>query len=71
MRLAIVSLLISFLLQYQCQYPYPQNHCDKEIHSIDIPEVFQIIVNCEDEDEQRAVFEQLVSEGRNCKIAML
>ncbi len=44
---------------------------DKEIHSIDIPEVFQIIVNCEDEDEQRAVFEQLVSEGRNCKIAML
>jgi len=36
-----------------------------------IPEVFQILVTCQDELEQREVFEQLAASGRNCRIVNL
>ena len=38
---------------------------------IAIPEVFQILVTCRDEEEQREVYEQLAAEGRNCRIVNL
>ena len=38
---------------------------------IEIPEVYQILVTCRDEAEQREVFEQLSADGRNCRIANL
>ncbi len=41
---------------------------DVELKNLPVPDLFQILVTCEDEDEQREVYEQLVAEGRNCKI---
>jgi hypothetical protein len=38
---------------------------------VPIPEVFQILVTCQDEEEQREVFEQLTAEGRSCRIVNL
>jgi ParB-like chromosome segregation protein Spo0J len=38
---------------------------------VDIPEAFQVVVQCRDESEQRAVFERLSGEGYRCKLLML
>ena len=45
---------------------------NSEINGVSsLPEVFQIIVTCQDEEEQREVFEHLTAEGRRCRIANL
>jgi ParB-like chromosome segregation protein Spo0J len=36
-----------------------------------IGEAFQVVVECRDEADQRAVFEQLTAEGRKCKLLTL
>jgi hypothetical protein len=36
-----------------------------------IPEVFQVVVECGDEAEQRAVFERLTAEGHKCRLLSL
>jgi len=36
-----------------------------------IPEVYQILVSCRDEAEQREVFDGLTAEGRSCRIVNL
>ncbi len=41
---------------------------ETELKDLPVPDLFQILVTCEDEDEQREVYERLVAEGRNCKI---
>ncbi len=38
------------------------------LRDLPVPELFQILVSCENEAEQREIFEYLVSEGHNCKI---
>ena len=38
---------------------------------VDIPEVYQIIVTCRNEEEQRKIFEQLTAEGQQCRIVNL
>jgi len=38
---------------------------------VEVPEVFQVVVECRDEDEQRAVFERLQGEGYRCKLLTL
>lgn len=44
---------------------------DQPLKDLDVPELFQILVQCSSEDEQREVFEQLTADGRNCKILNL
>lgn len=39
--------------------------------SVAIPELFQIIVECEDETEQRECFEELTRSGRKCRVVNL
>ncbi|MDR0327995.1 MAG: hypothetical protein LBI05_06850 [Planctomycetaceae bacterium] len=36
-----------------------------------IPEVYQILITCQDENEQREVFERLTAEGRQCRMINL
>jgi len=36
-----------------------------------LPESFQVVVECEDEDQQREVFERLSAEGYNCRLLTL
>lgn len=38
---------------------------------IEIPRVFQVIVDCADEDEQRAVYDEMVAAGRKCRVLAL
>ncbi|MCL2005098.1 MAG: hypothetical protein FWG73_02940 [Planctomycetaceae bacterium] len=38
---------------------------------LQIPELYQILITCQDEDEQRAIFERLAAEGRNCRLVNL
>ena len=38
---------------------------------VDIPESFQVVVECRDEQEQRLVYERLEAEGYRCKLLML
>jgi ParB-like chromosome segregation protein Spo0J len=36
-----------------------------------LPESFQVVVECEDEEQQREVFERLSAEGYNCRLLTL
>lgn len=36
-----------------------------------IPQLYQVVVECRDEDEQREVYEALVADGRKCRLVML
>jgi len=38
---------------------------------VDIPEAFQVVVECRDESEQQTVFERLSGEGYKCKLLIL
>ena len=38
---------------------------------VDVPESYQVVVECRDEAEQQAVYERLVAEGHRCKLRML
>ena len=38
---------------------------------VDVPEAFQVVVECRDEEEQRSVFERLQGEGYKCKLLVL
>jgi ParB-like chromosome segregation protein Spo0J len=43
----------------------------KESEEVEIPEVYQILVTCSGEEEQREIFGQLTAEGRTCRIVNL
>lgn len=40
-------------------------------HEVDIPERFQIVVECEDEEDLHTVYDQFVKDGLNCRIVMM
>jgi ParB-like chromosome segregation protein Spo0J len=42
-----------------------------ETKEVAIPETFQVVVACRDEDDQQHVFEQLTGEGYECRLLML
>ena len=45
--------------------------CGAECPEVKIPEVYQVLVTCQNEAEQREVFERLVQEGCSCRIVNL
>ena len=38
---------------------------------VEIPESYQVVVECEDESDQQAMFDRLRSEGRRCRVLTL
>ena len=38
---------------------------------VDVPEAFQVVVECRDEDQQRAVYQQMTDEGFKCRLLTL
>jgi len=38
---------------------------------VPVPEAFQVVVDCEDEDRQREVFERMTAEGYKCRLLTL
>jgi len=52
----------------------PSEECGSDLldaKEVAIPEVYQILVTCRDEAEQREVFERLTADGRSCRIVNL
>jgi len=48
-----------------------QQEDDSPPSPIDVPELYQIVVECADEDDQRSLYEQLTAEGRKCRLMNL
>ena len=44
---------------------------NNERRQITIPESYQVVVTCDDEAQQREVYERLTAEGRTCRLLML
>jgi len=44
---------------------------DNRRRKITIPESYQVVVTCDDEAQQREVYERLTAEGRTCRLLML
>lgn len=44
---------------------------DDDEQDLDIPEAFQLVVECTDEDEQCTLFDRLVGEGYKCRVLNL
>ncbi len=45
---------------------------DREANrDLEVPEAFQVVVECKDEDEQRELFERLTAEGYSCRLLTL
>ena len=38
---------------------------------VDVPEAFQVVVECGDEDQQRAVYQRMTAEGFKCRLLTL
>jgi hypothetical protein len=50
----------------------PSYDCgSEETPEVAVPEVYQILVSCQNEEEQREVFEQLTAAGHSCRIVNL
>jgi hypothetical protein len=53
--------------------PHPKNwrtHPAAQ-REVNVPESFQVAVECRDEAEQRAVFERMTGEGYKCRVLTL
>ena len=44
---------------------------DEERAEVEIPSSFQVVVECEDEDEQRTMYERMRKEGYRCRVLTL
>jgi hypothetical protein len=49
----------------------PDDTAAKTEQDVDIPEAFQVVVECRDEAQQQAVFERMTREGYTCRLLML
>jgi len=68
---AAVQEFLQSLTQLQSDAQSYDCGSDFERPEVSIPEIFQILVSCQDEDEQREIFEQLTADGRSCRIVNL
>ncbi len=56
------------LQQLSAQEPSTIPTEEKEVH---VPELYQVLVQCRDEEEQRRLYERLQSEGYTCRVLTL
>lgn len=43
----------------------------KPPREVEVPELFQVLVSCGDEDAQRRLYERLTAEGYECRVVTL
>jgi hypothetical protein len=65
---ARVEQLLAELAMAQASAPFPTIPLPPEI---EIPKVYQVIVDCGDEDEQQAIYEEMQAAGRKCRLLVL
>jgi len=49
----------------------PPNEDPSLPNEVSIPEAFQVVIECEDESQQRDVYERLTGEGLKCRLLTL
>jgi hypothetical protein len=47
------------------------NHKPRPPREITIPTLFQLVIQCRDENQQRELYEQLTAAGHTCKVMTL
>lgn len=57
--------------EFKIAFPNDDAESLKEPKEVEIPNLFQIIVECADETEQRECFEELTRSGRKCRVVNL
>jgi ParB-like chromosome segregation protein Spo0J len=64
---------VQALLERMIQDPEPpvEDIVDEESREVNVPEAFQVVVECRDEADQQAVYERLSGEGYKCKLLTL
>ncbi len=67
---AAVRALLDRMIQ-EPQLPEDEEIIDEGSREVNVPEAFQVVVECRDEDDQRAVYERLSGEGYKCKLLTL
>jgi ParB-like chromosome segregation protein Spo0J len=70
---AAVQALLDRMLQ-EPELPAAEEFDDpfnKESREVAVPEAFQVVVECRDEADQRAIYERLSGEGYKCKLLTL
>lgn len=48
-----------------------QEQLHRQVAEIEVPELFQVVVECADESQQRTVYEQLSAQGLRCRVITL
>jgi hypothetical protein len=65
-------LLCESLRQPSVEAPLPSHEvAEQSSPGVAIPELYQIVVECRDEDEQQALYEQLKAQGYQCRVLTL
>ena len=67
---AAVQELLDRMLA-DAEVPSEEEAAEETPSEVDVPEVFQVVIECGDEQQQREVYERLLSEGLKCKLLTL
>ena len=64
---------VQALLERMIQDPEPpvEDIVDEGSREVDVPEAFQVVVECRDEADQQVVYERLSGEGYKCRLLTL
>lgn len=67
-----VRRLLDSLRQATTEHTAPeQDFADTSTREVHIPESYQVVVECRDEQDQQAVFERMRAEGYRCRVLTL
>ena len=53
------------------EHPASSDHAAAEPESVEVPEMHQVVVECDGEEQQRTVYERLTAEGFRCRLLNL
>lgn len=63
--------LAALLREVQREFGAPGDTAALDRPEIEIPATYQVVVDCETEDQQRDVYQQMRKEGRRCRVLTL
>ncbi|HTQ40329.1 MAG TPA: hypothetical protein VMJ32_14990 [Pirellulales bacterium] len=66
-----VQLMLSNVVATADKQQLTQNNPDHPPREVKLPELFQIVVECQNEQQQRQLYEQLTAAGHKCRVLTL
>jgi ParB-like chromosome segregation protein Spo0J len=67
---AAVQALLDRMIQ-DPELPAEEDFDNETSREVDVPEAFQVVVECRDEADQQSIYERLSGEGYKCKLLTL